>query len=137
KAGAALKKMQPTDISAAGELSVDYKAECSPTEIVSAADHTASHILQSAFDNSALFKEYAYVDEEIKTSHTAKQAEKRIIVDPLDGSHEYLHGGSNWGITITQEDESGAIRSLIYLPKHDKLFAAERGMGAFMATPDN
>src|SRR5262249_60750452 len=53
------------------------------------------------------------------------------IVDPLDGTTNFLHGIPHFAISIALERESTIVAGLIYNPANDELFTAERGTGAF------
>ena len=54
------------------------------------------------------------------------------IVDPLDGTTNFLHGIPHFAISIALKREDTLIAGLIYNPANDDLFLAERGKGAFL-----
>src|SRR5262249_34113314 len=56
----------------------------------------------------------------------------RWIVDPLDGTLNFLHGIPHFAISIGLEREGTMVAGLIYNPANDDLFIAERGKGAFL-----
>jgi myo-inositol-1(or 4)-monophosphatase len=56
----------------------------------------------------------------------------RWIVDPLDGTTNFLHGVPLFAISIGLEREGQLVAGLIYNPVSDELFAAEKGKGAFL-----
>ena len=56
----------------------------------------------------------------------------RWIVDPLDGTTNFLHGIPMFAISIGFEREGQLIAGLVYNPISDELFAAEKGKGAFL-----
>src|SRR5918997_975494 len=63
--------------------------------------------------------------------------EWRWVVDPLDGTTNFLHGIPHWAISVGIEKRTGAdtsepVAGVIYNPAADKMFWAERGMGAFL-----
>ena len=51
----------------------------------------------------------------------------RWIVDPLDGTTNFLFGIPQWGVSIAVEDEQGMLAGVVYDPMRDELWAAERG----------
>ncbi len=54
------------------------------------------------------------------------------IVDPLDGTSNFLHGIPHFAISIGLEREGTIVAGLVYNPISDELFTAERGKGAFL-----
>src|SRR5215510_12622957 len=54
------------------------------------------------------------------------------IVDPLDGTSNFLHGIPQFAISIALEREGAIVAGLIYNPANDEVFMAERGKGAFL-----
>jgi myo-inositol-1(or 4)-monophosphatase len=54
------------------------------------------------------------------------------IVDPLDGTTNFLHGIPQFAISIGLEREGTIVAGLVYNPANDELFTAERGKGAFL-----
>ena len=62
--------------------------------------------------------------------HKGTDTSHRWIVDPLDGTTNFLHGQPHWCISIALERDRNIIAGLIYAPIIDELFLAERGQGA-------
>lgn len=56
----------------------------------------------------------------------------RFIIDPLDGTHNFMHGVPHFCVSIAYELDSRIKASVIYDPIKDELFKAERGKGAFL-----
>jgi myo-inositol-1(or 4)-monophosphatase len=54
------------------------------------------------------------------------------IVDPLDGTTNFLHGIPQFAISIALEREGTVVAGLIYNPANEEMFIAERGKGAFL-----
>jgi myo-inositol-1(or 4)-monophosphatase len=61
-----------------------------------------------------------------------KGAESRWIVDPLDGTSNFLHGIPHWCISIALEEKGEVTAAVIYDPIKDEMFRAEKGGGTFM-----
>jgi myo-inositol-1(or 4)-monophosphatase len=109
------------------QLQVSIKG---PANFVSAADHRAEQIIFDELAKSRpgygfLMEERGAVDGDDKTH--------RWIVDPLDGTTNFLHGIPMFCTAIGLEREGQVVAGLIYNPVMDEMFMAERGKGAFMA----
>ena len=55
---------------------------------------------------------------------------RRWVVDPLDGTTNYLYGIPQWAVSVALEDAEGALAGVVFAPVAGELFAAERGGGA-------
>jgi myo-inositol-1(or 4)-monophosphatase len=55
-----------------------------------------------------------------------------FIVDPLDGTHNFMHGIARFCISIAYEEDSEMKTGVVYEPIKKELFSAERGKGAFL-----
>lgn len=56
----------------------------------------------------------------------------RFIVDPLDGTHNFMHGIARFCVSIAFEEDSKIKAGVIYEPVKEELFSAEREKGAFL-----
>ncbi|MEM7268096.1 MAG: inositol monophosphatase family protein [Pseudomonadota bacterium] len=56
----------------------------------------------------------------------------RWIVDPLDGTTNFLHGLPHWAVSIALERKGEVIAAVVYDPAKDEMFTAEKGAGAYM-----
>jgi len=56
----------------------------------------------------------------------------RWIIDPLDGTTNFLHGIPHWSISIALEKDGKMLAGVIYDPCKDEMFYAERGLGGFV-----
>ena len=119
------------DFSEVEQLQVSVKG---PGDFVSAADIRAETTLREELTRAR--PGYAFLMEESGQSGSDKWA-WRWIVDPLDGTTNFLHGIPHWCISIALEKrlpDGGAeiAAGLIYNPAADEMFWAERGGGAFV-----
>ncbi|WP_371156778.1 inositol monophosphatase [Jannaschia sp. 2305UL9-9] len=57
---------------------------------------------------------------------------RRWIVDPIDGTTNFLHGLPHWAVTIALEHKGQITSAVIYDPTKDELFWAEKGSGAWL-----
>lgn len=76
----------------------------------------------------------AYPDHAILGEESGKtgKSDKVWIVDPLDGTHNYLHGFPHFAVSIGFMDHGDLVHGVIYDPLHDELFTASKGDGAFV-----
>jgi myo-inositol-1(or 4)-monophosphatase len=122
KAGRSLAR----DFGEVEQLQVSLKG---PANFVSAADTRAEEILHKELAKarpgySLLFEERGEVEGADKTH--------RFIVDPLDGTTNFLHGIPHFAISIALERNGELVAGLIFNPVWNELFTAERGKGAFL-----
>jgi myo-inositol-1(or 4)-monophosphatase len=101
-----------------------------PANFVSVADHRAEETLFQELSRSRpgygfLMEERGAIDGVDKTH--------RWIVDPLDGTTNFLHGIPLFCISIGLEREGQLVAGLIYNPALDEMYMAEKGKGAFLA----
>jgi myo-inositol-1(or 4)-monophosphatase len=122
KAGRALKR----DFGEVEHLQVSLKG---PANFVSAADRRAEEILCGEL--AAARPGYGFVGEEGGRREGSDRTHT-WIVDPLDGTSNFLHGIPHFAISIGLEREGTIVAGLVYNPINDELFTAERGKGAFL-----
>ena len=109
------------------QLQVSIKG---PANFVSAADHRAEQVI---FEELAKARPgYSFLMEE-RGAVVGDDKTHRWIVDPLDGTTNFLHGIPQFCTSIGLEREGQVVAGLIYNPIMDEMFMAERGKGAFMA----
>ena len=99
-----------------------------PGNFVSAADHRAEQVLFKELSKAR--PGYSFLMEE---SGTVEGADKthRWIIDPLDGTTNFLHGIPIFAVSIALEREGQLVAGVIYNPVQDELYTAEKGKGAF------
>ena len=100
-----------------------------PANFVTAADRKAEEILREELSKAR--PGYGFIGEE-SGHHEGSDATHRWIVDPLDGTTNFLHGIPQFAISIALEREGAIVAGLIYNPANDEMFLAERGKGAFL-----
>jgi myo-inositol-1(or 4)-monophosphatase len=112
-----------------GEVEQLQVSKKGPADFVSVADHKAERVLaqelRKARPRYGLLMEETGVIEGPDTSN-------RWIVDPLDGTTNFLHGIPHFAISIALERDGEPIAGVVYEPIHDQLFVAEKGKGAFL-----
>ncbi|PTW59651.1 myo-inositol-1(or 4)-monophosphatase [Breoghania corrubedonensis] len=122
KAGRALTR----DFGEVENLQVSRKG---PGDFVTAADHRAEKILREELQRAR--PGYSLLMEESGTIE-GTDAQHRFIVDPLDGTTNFLHGIPIFGISIALERQGQIVAGVIYNPVMDELYTAEKGNGAFL-----
>jgi myo-inositol-1(or 4)-monophosphatase len=58
----------------------------------------------------------------------------RWIIDPIDGTVNYLYGLPDWAVSIAAEQGGAVVAGTVYVPKRDELFTAVTGGGAWLET---
>jgi myo-inositol-1(or 4)-monophosphatase len=122
KAGRALRR----DFGEVEKLQVSLKG---PANFVSAADRRAEETL--FLELSTARPGYGFLGEENGRREGADKTHT-WIVDPLDGTTNFLHGIPQFAISIALEREGAVVAGLIYNPATEEMFIAERGKGAFL-----
>ena len=100
-----------------------------PANFVTAADRRAEEILYQELTKAR--PGYGFVGEEGGRREGADRTHT-WIVDPLDGTSNFLHGIPQFAISIALEREGTIVAGVTYNPANDELFTAERGKGAFL-----
>lgn len=122
KAGRALSK----DFREVENLQVSVKGA---GDFVSRADIAAEQMLKE--DLMGARPTYGWLAEE-GGEEEGQDPTRRWIVDPLDGTTNFLHGLPHWAISIALEHKGQVVAGVIYDPTKDELFFAEKGAGAWM-----
>ncbi len=114
------------DLGEVEHLQVSLKG---PGHFVTAADRRAEETVREELAKAR--PAYGFLGEEggaragIDKSH-------RWIVDPLDGTTNFLHGIPHFAVSIALERDGAIVAGLVYNPANEELFIAERGKGAFL-----
>ncbi|MCB9979354.1 MAG: inositol monophosphatase [Rhodospirillales bacterium] len=108
------------------QLQVSMKG---PGDFVSAADRRAEKILMDELRKAR--PDYGFLCEE--SGKTAgSNTENRWIIDPLDGTANFLHGLPHWAISIALENKGEIVAALVHDPVKNETFRAEKGTGAWI-----
>jgi myo-inositol-1(or 4)-monophosphatase len=122
KAGRSLKR----DFGEVEHLQVSLKG---PANFVTAADRRTEEILGAELTKAR--PGYGFLGEE-GGRRAGEDKSHCWIVDPLDGTTNFLHGIPQFAISIGLEREGVIVAGVIYNPVIDEMFTAERGKGAFL-----
>ena len=122
KAARSLKR----DFGEVANLQVSLKG---PANFVSAADRRAEEILRAELMKAR--PGYGFLGEE--SGLTAGPDKTHTwVVDPLDGTTNFLHGIPHFAISIALVRDGKPVAALIHNPANDEFFTAEHGKGAFL-----
>jgi len=98
-------------------------------DFVSRADREAERIIKEELRGAR--PSYGWLGEETG-EEAGEDPTRRWIVDPLDGTTNFLHGLPHWAISIALEHKGEIVSGVIFDPAKDEMFQAEKGQGAFM-----
>ena len=104
------------DIYASDDFAVKAKSDDSP---VTAADEAADALISAGL--RAAFPEVLLVTEEQATSHS-QQAETFLIVDPLDGTKEFIRRRGDFTVNIAYVEGGAPTRGVVYAPAKGRMF---------------
>ena len=122
KAGRSLSR----DFGEVQNLQVSLKG---PGDFVSQADKRAEEIVHTELSRSR--PNYSFLMEE-SGAIAGSDSQHRFIIDPLDGTTNFLHGIPIFAVSIGLERQGQIVAGVIYNPAMDELYTAERGGGAFL-----
>ena len=100
-----------------------------PTDYVSAADRRVEQILREELERAR--PGYGFLMEE-SGAHVGADKTHRWIVDPIDGTINFIHSIPLFAISIALERDGELVAGLVYNPITDEMFFAEKGTGAFL-----
>jgi myo-inositol-1(or 4)-monophosphatase len=121
RAGAMLVKRRPP-----GELDFDTKS--SPTDVVTVMDTASQRLIMDAL--RAARPGDGVLGEE--GADDAGATGVRWIVDPIDGTVNYLYGIPQWAVSIAAEVEGEIVAGVVHNPVSGETFSARRGEGAYL-----
>ena len=98
-------------------------------DFVTKADREAERIIKEELRGAR--PSYGWLGEETG-EEAGEDPTRRWIVDPLDGTTNFLHGLPHWAISIALEHKGEIVAGVVFDPAKDEMFWAEKGGGAFM-----
>jgi myo-inositol-1(or 4)-monophosphatase len=108
----------------------------SPTDVVTEADRTAEALIRELIGerrpgDRILGEEGG---ETGAGSPAALATSVRWIVDPLDGTVNYLYGLPDWAVSVAAEADGTVVAGAVFVPRRDELFSAALGGGAWLSS---
>jgi myo-inositol-1(or 4)-monophosphatase len=122
KAGRGLSR----DFGEVQNLQVSVKG---PGDFVSQADMRAEQTLRAELERAR--PDYGFLMEE-SGEVAGKDAQHRWIIDPLDGTTNFLHGFPHFAVSLALERQGQLVAGVIFNPATDELYTAEKGGGAYL-----
>ncbi len=102
----------------------------SPTDVVTEMDRASERLIRERL--LAQRPHDAILGEE--GGQTGPAAAVRWIVDPLDGTVNYLYGLPDWAVSIAAEVSGQVVAGVVCAPRRDAIYGAVRGGGAWRAS---
>ncbi|MEE8393629.1 MAG: inositol monophosphatase family protein [Rhodospirillales bacterium] len=126
---AAAKKAARKLVRDFGEIEHLQVSKKGPADFVSNADRTADRTLIAELGKAR--PRFGILSEE-SGEIAGQDNSNRWIIDPLDGTTNFLHGIPHFAISIALERDGEPFAGVVYEPVHDEMFWAEKGLGAHL-----
>jgi histidinol-phosphatase len=105
-------------------LVADTKSDASP---VTVADRECERLIAGALEEA--FPEDGLLGEEGSSKESRNG--RRWIIDPIDGTRDFVRGNPAWAVLIALEEAGEVVAGVAYLPAMNEMFSAARGSGSF------
>jgi myo-inositol-1(or 4)-monophosphatase len=115
---------------AALDLEVLKVGSKGPNDFVSEVDHAAERAIIDVLLDA--YPGHGILAEESGRTHGAQHSEFTWIIDPLDGTTNFLHGFPVYAVSIALAHRNHVQQAVVYDPTRNDLFYASRGRGAFL-----
>ena len=102
----------------------------SPNDFVTEVDHAAEEVIIETLLGA--YPDHGILAEESGRAHGAKHSEYVWIIDPLDGTTNFIHGLPMYCVSIALTHRGVVQQAVVYDPTRNDLFYASKGRGAFM-----
>jgi len=112
-----------------GEVEKLQVSKKGPRDFVTKTDKHVEKILIEELSKTK--KDYSFLSEEIGSIEN-KDKDNIWIIDPIDGTTNFLHGIPHFAICLALESKKEIISGLIYDPIKDEMFYAEKNKGAYL-----
>lgn len=104
---------------------VQYKTDKS--DMVTEADYQAQKIIKTTIENE--FPDHTILSEE-SWEEISSSSQYKWIIDPLDGTGNFMHGNPNYSISIALVEDNEPVVGVVYQPETEEVYSAIRGRGA-------
>ncbi len=118
----------------AGQVEV-AATKSSPTDVVTAMDRRSEELIRARI--LAARPADAILGEEGGQTGDTDGAPVRWVIDPLDGTVNYLYGLHDWAVSIAAEVSGEIMAGAVFVPMRGEMFCAIRGHGAFLQAGDD
>ncbi len=110
-----------------GEIEKLQVSEKGPGDFVTASDKRVEKIIIGELEKSG----YSILSEETGTIE-GKDKNKRWIIDPIDGTFNFLNGLPHFAISVAYEENEEVVTGIIFDPIKNEMFSAHKGSGAYL-----
>lgn len=117
------------------QLDIKYSSHDLVTEVDKGAEKMIRNLISTHFPNHSFLGEEGSgigAAASVKALQEASDAEYLWIVDPIDGTTNYVHGYPYYSVSIALAHQGEVIVGVVYDPSRDELFVAEKGKGAYV-----
>jgi myo-inositol-1(or 4)-monophosphatase len=124
-----------TKLGGFSSLSTKYSASDLVTEVDKGSETMIRNLILTHFPNHAILGEEGVApgpEASAEALRQAQDAEYLWIVDPLDGTTNFVHSFPFFSVSIALAHRGEVIVGVVYNPVHDEMFVAEKGKGAYM-----
>ena len=125
----AAEKASKSAIRDFGEVEKLQVSKKGPRDFVTKTDKHVEKILIEELSKTK--KNYSFLSEEVGSIEN-KDKDNIWIIDPIDGTTNFLHGIPHFAICVALESKKEIISGLIYDPIKDEMFYAEKNKGAYL-----
>ena len=115
---------------ASGQLELIPVQAKAPSDFVSEVDRAAEAAIIEVLRDA--YPEHAILAEESGLSSPSETAEFQWIIDPLDGTTNFLHGFPQYAVSIALLKNGVLDQAVVFDPTRNELFTASKGAGAFL-----
>ncbi|MEM7424485.1 MAG: inositol monophosphatase family protein [Pseudomonadota bacterium] len=112
-----------------GEVEALQVSRKGPGDFVTAADRKAEQVLMRELEH--VRPGYSFLTEETGTVD-GRDKSHRWIIDPIDGTTNFIHGIPAFCVSLALEREGTLVAGVVYNPITDELYVGERGAGAYL-----
>ncbi|HJO86525.1 MAG TPA: inositol monophosphatase family protein, partial [Rhodospirillales bacterium] len=112
-----------------GEVDQLQVSSKGPADFVTAADIRTEKMLKEELEYAR--HDYGFLMEE-DGEITGNDPDRRWIIDPIDGTTNFVHGIPHFAMSIALEENGEITAGVIYEPINEQMFWAEKGQGAFL-----
>ncbi len=112
-----------------GEVDQLQVSRKGPADYVTAADRKVDEILRETLSKAR--PGFGFLTEELGETK-GDDPDSRFIIDPIDGTTNFIHGIPHFCISIALEQRGELVAGVIYEPLRDEMFWAEKGAGAWL-----
>ena len=102
------------------------------TQVDRSAESAIIDIVRQAYPDHAILGEESGALEGKPAAGAAAKAEYRWIIDPLDGTTNFIHGFPQYCVSVALQHRGVIEHGVVYDPSKNELFTASRGRGAFL-----